>query len=60
MKDTRAGQIRLGSPFGDWLYTRCLKDPSIRTVVEIGAWRGLGSTECFKKYKSNVFDFLIF
>lgn len=47
MEDNRVGQIRLGSPFGDWLYNRCVKDPSVKTVVEIGTWRGLGSTECF-------------
>ena len=40
------GQIRLGTPFGDRLHELCFKNPSIRTVVEIGTWKGLGSTEC--------------
>lgn len=40
------GQIRLGSPFGSWLYQFCKEEPSVQTVVEIGTWRGMGSTEC--------------
>lgn len=40
------GQIRMGTPFGDKLYNLCLTNPHIQTVVEIGTWRGLGSTEC--------------
>ncbi len=40
------GQILLGTPFGDRIYELCAKTPSIRTVVEIGTWKGLGSTEC--------------
>ena len=40
------GQIRLGTPFGDYLYNLCYRNPLIKTVVEVGTWKGLGSTEC--------------
>jgi hypothetical protein len=40
------GQIKLESQFGHKLYELCLKNSSIKTVVEIGTWKGLGSTEC--------------
>lgn len=40
------GQIRIGTPFGDTLYSLCFKNQSVRTVVEIGTWKGFGSTEC--------------
>lgn len=40
------GQIRMGTPFGDAIYNLCFKNPSVFTVVEIGTWKGLGSTEC--------------
>jgi hypothetical protein len=40
------GQIRLGTPFGNWMHDFCATNPQIRVVVEIGTWRGLGSTEC--------------
>lgn len=47
MSDTEeVGQIRLGTPFGDRLYELCFTNPTIKTVVEIGTWKGLGSTEC--------------
>lgn len=40
------GQIQLGTPFGDHLYSLCAKNPAVKTVVEIGTWKGLGSTKC--------------
>jgi hypothetical protein len=40
------GQICLGTPFGDKLYELCAKTSAIKTVVEIGTWKGRGSTEC--------------
>lgn len=40
------GQIKLDTPFGKLLYDICLKSDDIRTVVEIGTWYGMGSTEC--------------
>lgn len=40
------GQICMGTPFGDKLYELCFCNPFVKTVVEIGTWRGLGSTEC--------------
>lgn len=46
------GQIRLGTPFGDWLYTFCIRN-AIKTSVEIGTWKGMGSTECILRAMQN-------
>lgn len=40
------GQIKLNTPFGNKLYELCRNNPTIKTVVEIGTWKGLGSTQC--------------
>lgn len=39
------GQILRGSPFGEALFKLC-KRPEFMNVVEIGTWRGQGSTKC--------------
>lgn len=56
-----AGQIKLGSERGDFLYKLCKLD-DIKTVVEIGTWHGGGSTACILeslKHKK-VFEFFTF
>lgn len=40
------GQITIDSWFGNFLYQICKTTPDIRTVVEIGTWDGMGSTDC--------------
>ena len=40
-----AGQINLGTPFGDWL-RRLAADPAYKTFLDVGAWNGCGSTLC--------------
>jgi len=40
------GQIQLATPFGNILYDLCKNKPEIKTVVEIGTWHGMGSTQC--------------
>jgi hypothetical protein len=40
------GQITIQSEFGNLLKEICKHDSTIRTVVEIGTWDGMGSTEC--------------
>lgn len=40
------GQIKINTPFGKYLYDLCVKHENIKTVVEIGTWYGMGSTEC--------------
>lgn len=40
------GQINLGTPFGDKIYELCFRNPLVKIVVEIGTWKGLGSTKC--------------
>lgn len=40
------GQIKVNTPFGKYLYDLCVKHENIKTVVEIGTWYGMGSTEC--------------
>lgn len=40
------GQIQLDTPLGQTLYNLCVKNQSIKTVVEIGTWYGGGSTKC--------------
>lgn len=41
------GQIELGTEYGNFLYNFCKNQSEILTVVEIGTWRGMGSTKCF-------------
>jgi hypothetical protein len=40
------GQITLDSWLGNFLREICKKHPEIKTVVEIGTWDGMGSTDC--------------
>jgi hypothetical protein len=40
------GQIARGSFLGEVLYSYCKENLTIKNVVEIGTWRGLGSTLC--------------
>jgi hypothetical protein len=40
------GQILLNSPMGVTIYFFCKDVQDINNVVEIGTWRGMGSTEC--------------
>ena len=59
------GQINLGSTLGDYI-SSLAKLPEVQTVVEVGAWNGLGSTRCvldglagkedylFKSYECNL------
>lgn len=39
------GQIKLDTHFGRMLYDIC-RNSDVKTVVEIGTWYGMGSTEC--------------
>lgn len=39
------GQIKRGSKAGDFIYNLCLQD-DINIVLEIGTWKGDGSTSC--------------
>ena len=39
------GQIHMNTPFGKWLFDLAT-DPAYKTVVEVGTWRGNGSTYC--------------
>lgn len=39
----RKGQIGRGQPFGDWI-SLLVGDPDVFCVVEVGTWKGLGST----------------
>jgi hypothetical protein len=43
------GQIMMDSLLGKYLYSLCKNNTSIKTVVEIGTWHGLGSTDCIIK-----------
>jgi hypothetical protein len=40
------GQIMMDSLVGKYLYAFCKNNTNIKTVVEIGTWHGLGSTDC--------------
>lgn len=40
------GQITINSEFGSVLYDFCKNHPSVKSVVEIGTWDGMGSTHC--------------
>lgn len=40
------GQIQINTPFGNFLHNLCVKNPNIKSVVEIGTWYGMGSTYC--------------
>jgi hypothetical protein len=40
------GQITINSEFGSVLYDFCKSHPSVKSVVEIGTWDGMGSTHC--------------
>ena len=40
-----AGQINLGTPWGDLIYN-LTKREDVKTIVEIGTWNGEGSTMC--------------
>lgn len=42
---TPTGQIQPGSGVGQWIRLLCA-DPDVHEVVEIGTWRGNGSTRC--------------
>lgn len=58
-----AGQINLGTKFGNEIYNICMLD-DVNVCVDIGAWNGLGSTKCIvqaleKKKKGHVFSFEI-
>lgn len=39
------GQIRRGSAFAEKIY-EFVKQPDVKTIVEIGTWKGMGSTKC--------------
>lgn len=39
------GQIHINTPFGKWLFALAT-DPAYKTFVEVGTWRGNGSTYC--------------
>ena len=39
------GQIHMNTPFGKWLFDLAT-DPAYKTFVEVGTWRGNGSTYC--------------
>jgi hypothetical protein len=41
----KTGQINRGSLLGESIY-KLTKDPSVKIIVEIGTWNGLGSTKC--------------
>ena len=43
------GQIQIDCLLGKWLYAICKNNENIKTVVEIGTWHGLGSTDCIIK-----------
>lgn len=40
------GQITVDTQFGNLLKEICRVEPNIKTVVEIGTWDGMGSTQC--------------
>jgi hypothetical protein len=40
-----AGQINIGTPWGDLIYNLSSRD-DVKTIVEIGTWNGEGSTMC--------------
>lgn len=41
------GQINRGSSLGEHIYSLALRS-DVNTIVEIGAWNGLGSTKCIR------------
>ncbi len=41
----KKGMINRGSVSGEFIYN-LVKDPTVKTIVEIGTWNGLGSTKC--------------
>lgn len=43
--DANKGQIRRGSKLGELIYNIC-RQSDVKTIVEIGTWRGMGSTKC--------------
>jgi len=43
----RGGQVDLNSQIGQWIKLLA-QDPDVKTVVEIGAWNGRGTTACLK------------
>jgi hypothetical protein len=58
-----AGQINLGTQFGNEIYNICMRD-DVNVCVDVGAWNGLGSTKCIvqaleNKKKGHVFSFEI-
>lgn len=46
MKVANTGQIKVDSPFGQWI-TKYAADPKFSRYLEIGTWNGQGSTCCF-------------
>lgn len=42
------GQITINTRLGKWIYTLA-KHPIVNTILEVGTWWGLGSTNCIKQ-----------
>jgi hypothetical protein len=52
------GQINLGTPFGNEIYSIC-RNSSYKTFCEIGTWNGRGTTRCVVQAlldKENTYD----
>ena len=55
MNVENTGQIRVNSPFGEWI-TKYAADPKFSRYLEIGTWNGQGSTCCFYEGFKNRTD----